>query len=50
MVPLRIGDNQKAMGYYEGALVHFQQLNCRTVDVESLDGRAAEGMFRPPAQ
>ena len=31
MVPLRIGDTQKVMGYYEGALKHFQQLNCRMV-------------------
>ena len=31
MVPLRIGDAQKVMGYYEGALKHFQQLNCRMV-------------------
>ncbi|CAI7617818.1 unnamed protein product [Penicillium discolor] len=31
MVPLRIGDAQKVMSYYEGALKHFQQLNCRMV-------------------
>jgi hypothetical protein len=31
MVPLRIGDTQKVLGYYEGALKHFQQLNCRMV-------------------
>ncbi|KAJ5317600.1 hypothetical protein PENANT_c038G09496 [Penicillium antarcticum] len=31
MVPLRIGDTQKVMSYYEGALKHFQQLNCRMV-------------------
>jgi hypothetical protein len=31
MVPLRIGDSQKVMSYYEGALKHFQQLNCRMV-------------------
>ncbi|KAJ5836584.1 hypothetical protein N7447_002610 [Penicillium robsamsonii] len=31
MVPLRIGDAQKVMAYYEGALKHFQQLNCRMV-------------------
>ncbi|KAJ6002066.1 hypothetical protein N7522_007293 [Penicillium canescens] len=31
MVPLRIGDSQKVMAYYEGALKHFQQLNCRMV-------------------
>ncbi|KAJ5689407.1 hypothetical protein N7462_003799 [Penicillium macrosclerotiorum] len=31
MVPLRIGESQKVMAYYEGALKHFQQLNCRMV-------------------
>lgn len=31
MVPLRVGDSQKVMAYYEGALKHFQQLNCRMV-------------------
>ncbi|KAJ5176743.1 uncharacterized protein N7482_002620 [Penicillium canariense] len=31
MVPLRIGDTSKVMSYYEGALKHFQQLNCRMV-------------------
>ncbi|KAJ6094337.1 Protein of unknown function DUF2841 [Penicillium canescens] len=31
MVPLRIGDTQNVMAYYERALQHFQQLNCRTV-------------------
>ncbi|KAJ6110304.1 hypothetical protein N7486_002539 [Penicillium sp. IBT 16267x] len=31
MVPIRIGDVQKVMSYYEGALKHFQQLNCRMV-------------------
>ncbi|KAJ5576019.1 hypothetical protein N7535_002945 [Penicillium sp. DV-2018c] len=31
MVPLRIGDSQKVMSYYESALKHFQQLNCRMV-------------------
>lgn len=31
MVPLRVGDTQKIMNYYEGALKHFQQLNCRMV-------------------
>ncbi|KAJ9482721.1 hypothetical protein VN97_g10703 [Penicillium thymicola] len=31
MVALRIGDTQKVMTYYEGALKHFQQLNCRMV-------------------
>ncbi|KAJ5894528.1 hypothetical protein N7495_006219 [Penicillium taxi] len=31
MVALRIGDTQKVMAYYEGALKHFQQLNCRMV-------------------
>ncbi|KAJ5109313.1 hypothetical protein N7456_005988 [Penicillium angulare] len=31
MIPLRIGDSQKVMNYYEGALKHFQQLNCRMV-------------------
>ncbi|KAJ5099537.1 hypothetical protein N7532_006538 [Penicillium argentinense] len=28
---LRIGDTQKIINYYEGALKHFQQLNCRMV-------------------
>ncbi|KAJ5104845.1 hypothetical protein NUU61_002192 [Penicillium alfredii] len=31
MAPLRIGDTQKVLSYYEGALKHFQQLNCRMV-------------------
>jgi hypothetical protein len=31
MVPLRIGDSQKVQQYYESALKHFQQLNCRMV-------------------
>ncbi|KAJ5524660.1 hypothetical protein N7494_011310 [Penicillium frequentans] len=31
MVPIRVGDVQKVMSYYEGALKHFQQLNCRMV-------------------
>lgn len=31
MVPMRIGDSSKVMSYYEGALKHFQQLNCRMV-------------------
>lgn len=31
MVPLRIGDTPKVLAYYEGALKHFQQLNCRMV-------------------
>lgn len=31
MVPLRIGDTAKVLSYYEGALKHFQQLNCRMV-------------------
>ena len=31
MVPLRIGDSQKVQHYYESALKHFQQLNCRMV-------------------
>lgn len=31
MVPVRVGDTQKVMSYYEGALKHFQQLNCRMV-------------------
>ncbi|OKP00905.1 hypothetical protein PENSUB_7486 [Penicillium subrubescens] len=31
MVPLRIGDTAKVLTYYEGALKHFQQLNCRMV-------------------
>ncbi|KAJ5971791.1 uncharacterized protein N7479_001709 [Penicillium vulpinum] len=31
MVPLRIGDAQNIMSYYEGALKHFQQRNCSTV-------------------
>ncbi|KAJ5253828.1 Protein of unknown function DUF2841 [Penicillium chrysogenum] len=31
MIPLRIGDTQNVMAYYERALQHFQQLNCRTV-------------------
>ncbi|KAJ5182869.1 hypothetical protein N7492_000485 [Penicillium capsulatum] len=31
MVPLRVGDTQKILNYYEGALKHFQQLNCRMV-------------------
>lgn len=31
MVPLRIGDEAKVTAYYEGALKHFQQLNCRMV-------------------
>ncbi|KAJ6164589.1 hypothetical protein N7470_003261 [Penicillium chermesinum] len=31
MVPLRIGDTAKVTSYYEGALKHFQQLNCRMV-------------------
>ncbi|KAJ5948907.1 hypothetical protein N7454_002214 [Penicillium verhagenii] len=30
-VPIRIGDIQKVMAYYEGAFKHFQQLNCRMV-------------------
>ncbi|KAJ5742575.1 uncharacterized protein N7511_011307 [Penicillium nucicola] len=31
MIPLRIGDTQQVMSYYENALNHFQQLNCRMV-------------------
>ncbi|KAJ5647300.1 hypothetical protein N7490_003672 [Penicillium lividum] len=31
MVPIRVGDTQKVMSYYESALKHFQQLNCRMV-------------------
>ncbi|KAJ5507048.1 hypothetical protein N7527_009191 [Penicillium freii] len=31
MVPLRIGDTQNVMAYYERALQHFQQLNCHMV-------------------
>ncbi|KAJ5381566.1 uncharacterized protein N7496_003994 [Penicillium cataractarum] len=31
MIPLRIGDTPKVLAYYEGALKHFQQLNCRMV-------------------
>lgn len=31
MVPLRIGETQKVTSYYESALKHFQQLNCRMV-------------------
>ncbi|KAJ5815666.1 hypothetical protein N7474_007443 [Penicillium riverlandense] len=31
MVPLRIGDERSILGYYEGALKHFQQFNCRVV-------------------
>lgn len=31
MAPLCIGDAQKVTGYYEGALTHFLQLNCRVV-------------------
>lgn len=31
MVPLRIGDSVKVQHYYESALKHFQQLNCRMV-------------------
>lgn len=31
MVPLCIGDTPKVLAYYEGALKHFQQLNCRMV-------------------
>ncbi|KAJ5609534.1 hypothetical protein N7528_010101 [Penicillium herquei] len=31
MIPLRVGDTQKVISYYEGALKHFQQLNCRMV-------------------
>lgn len=31
MIPLRIGDTAKVLTYYEGALKHFQQLNCRMV-------------------
>ncbi|KAJ5322757.1 hypothetical protein N7452_011046 [Penicillium brevicompactum] len=31
MVPLRIGDSAKVQHYYESALKHFQQLNCRMV-------------------
>ncbi|KAJ5134378.1 hypothetical protein N7526_005743 [Penicillium atrosanguineum] len=31
MVPLRVGDTQKVTSYYESALKHFQQLNCRMV-------------------
>lgn len=31
MVPLRVGDTEKVMDYYEGTLKHFQQLNCRMV-------------------
>lgn len=28
MVPLYVGDTQKIMSYYEGALTHFKQDNC----------------------
>lgn len=28
---IRVGDSNKLMNYYEGALKHFQQLNCRMV-------------------
>lgn len=28
---IRVGDATKLMNYYEGALKHFQQLNCRMV-------------------
>lgn len=31
MVPLRVGDTQRVTSYYESALKHFQQLNCRMV-------------------
>ncbi|KAJ5110332.1 hypothetical protein NUU61_001589, partial [Penicillium alfredii] len=31
MAPLRIGDTQKLLSYYKGALKHFRQLNCRIV-------------------
>ncbi|KAJ5573878.1 uncharacterized protein N7459_008305 [Penicillium hispanicum] len=31
MIALRVGDTQKVLSYYEGALKHFQQLNCRMV-------------------
>ncbi|KAJ9481474.1 hypothetical protein VN97_g12001 [Penicillium thymicola] len=31
IVPLRIGDTQRVMAYSEGALKHFQQLNCLMV-------------------
>lgn len=28
---IRVGDSTKILNYYEGALKHFQQLNCRMV-------------------
>ncbi|KAJ5495185.1 hypothetical protein N7539_000301 [Penicillium diatomitis] len=31
MAPLRIGDTAKVTAYYETALKHFQQLNCRMI-------------------
>ncbi|EPS34617.1 hypothetical protein PDE_09581 [Penicillium oxalicum 114-2] len=31
MAPLRIGDTEKVTAYYESALKHFQQLNCRMI-------------------
>ncbi|OJJ41556.1 hypothetical protein ASPWEDRAFT_271934 [Aspergillus wentii DTO 134E9] len=30
-VPLEIGDTEKVLAYYESALKHFQQLNCRHI-------------------
>ena len=31
MVSIRIGDTKKVMAYYECALEHFQQVNCRMI-------------------
>lgn len=31
MVPIRIGDTNKVMAYYECALEFFQQINCRMI-------------------
>lgn len=48
MVPLRIGDAQKVMSYYEGALKHFQQLNCRTVAKAFIKFIEPRKQFRHP--